>query len=179
MIIVCYTGGCCGDLISAIIDSRDTTLVGSTIKHADTRVLLKKPHLLASDSEKDQYIQTISSNYNSIPSHDLEYHKHNKPRFVSVIVHNFDIAYWAADRFKKLHRPHVWNEMQKVCGVNNVREYAEILIHYSNMVVEYADYVVKLEDIVSGDVISKLENYCPINESGKDLYRQWRSRQTT
>jgi hypothetical protein len=41
---VCYCGGTCGDLISALIDNSDAYLHNNTVKHASLRERLKKPH---------------------------------------------------------------------------------------------------------------------------------------
>ena len=174
--IVCYTGGACGDLITSMIDSRDATI---TLQHTVNQVIdrqqLKKPHLFASDNEKDQYLIDIGQRYNSIPSHDLDYHIRREHKFISVVVNDIDVARWAAKRFKELHRPHVWEEMSKVCGAKTVDEYAQILIHYSNMVRKNTTKTVSLESIIKKTVIEELENTLgySITESGKNLYNNW------
>ena len=112
MNIVCYTGGTCGDMISAILDPIGTRFrhTAVMIDHAD-RSRLKKPHLFQSDQEKDQYLIEIEKKYQSIPSHDLDYHVRKKHNFIGITVQDKAVALWAAKRFKQLHRAHVWYQM--------------------------------------------------------------------
>ena len=112
--IVCYTGGTCGDLISAMIDYHDATFtVFKTVKHADRRQRLKKPHLFTTTEEKNQYLVEVAQQYNSIPSHDLDYHVQQQHKFISIIVEDATVAQWAANRFK-LNKYHI-NRVFKRC----------------------------------------------------------------
>ncbi len=175
--IVCYTGGTCGDLVTALIDSSDTKFncALKTVVHLPERARLKKPHLFASDADKDQYINDIRKNYSSIPSHDLDYHVRRQHVFVGITVQDLDTALWAAKRFRACHRPHVWEEMQRLCGANSVENYAQVLIDFSNMLATHTDKIVKLEDIKHGTVIPILENMlsCSISKGSKNLYQNW------
>ena len=170
--IVCYTGGTSGDLISAMIDSTHARFQNTTVIHSDDRRRLKKPHTFANDEEKDHYITEISTQYLSIPSHDLDYHVRRSHRFIAITVQDFKIAMWAARRFRGLHRPHVWQEMQTVCGAATIEDYAQMLIDYSNMVVNLTDDVIKLEDIRNGQAIQSLTKL-GINSKHKNLYQNW------
>ena len=173
--IVCYTGGTCGDLITAMIDDRDSTFYFKAVMHNQQRQRLKKPLTFANDEEKDVYLQQISEQYNSIPSHDLDYHVKRKHDFISITVEDPKVALWAARRFKHLHRPHVWQEMQQACGAVTVKDYAEILIQYSNMVKQHTDKVIPLESIYKGRAIEKLESVLSIqiDRPRQNLYRNW------
>lgn len=174
--IVCYTGGACGDLITAMIDYRNAEFTPSkAVKHNVERQRLKKPHLFSSDEEKDQYLIDIAQHYNSIPSHDLDYHIRRGHKFISIIVDDMDVARWAAKRFKDLHRPHVWEEMARVCGASTVDDYAQILIHYSNMVKKHTTQLVSLESIKNKTAVEGLEQVLgnPISKEGRNVYRNW------
>ena len=173
--IVCYTGGTCGDLISAMIDYHDATFtVFKTVKHADRRQRLKKPHLFTTTEEKNQYLVEVAQQYNSIPSHDLDYHVQQQHKFISIIVEDATVAQWAANRFKQLHRPNVWNEMQKSCGANTINDYAQMLIDFSNLIVHHTDKIVSLESICNGTAIQDLKKYVDNLQPGnEDLYRNW------
>lgn len=173
--IVCYTGGTCGDLISAMIDYHDATFtVFKTVKHADRRQRLKKPHLFTTTEEKNQYLVEVAQQYNSIPSHDLDYHVQQQHKFISIIVEDATVAQWAANRFKQLHRPHVWEDMSRQCGASTVDEYAQMLIDYSNMVKKHTDRIISLESIKNGQGIDALEQvYGPISQQGKNIYKNW------
>lgn len=173
--IICYTGGTCGDLITAMIDYRDAKFDFKAVIHNEERRQLKKPLTFTNDEEKDIYIQQISKQYNSIPSHDLDYHVKRKHQFISITVEHPKVALWAATRFKQLHRPHVWEEMQRACGSNTVKDYAQILIHYSNMVKSHTDQIITLESIKKGNAIEELEKILryDLTVGGKNLYRNW------
>jgi len=173
--IVCYTGGTCGDLITAMIDNRDSTFYFKAVMHDKQRQRLKKPLTFTNDEEKDIYIQQISEQYKSIPSHDLDYHVKRKHNFISITVQNPKVALWAAHRFKNLHRPHVWQEMQQACGAATVKDYAEILVQYSNIVKQHTDKVIPLESIYEGRAIEELELVLSIqlDRPRQNLYRNW------
>jgi hypothetical protein len=173
--IVCYTGGTCGDLITAMIDPRNVTLVDTTIVLSKHRQQLKKPHLFTNNQEKTEYLDEIFLNYNSIPSHDLDYHVAFNHKLISIAVQDFQTAIWAATRFKQLHRPHVWQEMCQACGVDNIKGYAQALIDYSNMVAQHTTNVLQLEHIVSGQVVESLEKILntTLTSTSTDIYRNW------
>jgi hypothetical protein len=174
--IVCYTGGACGDLVTAMIDHRNCQFTPfHTVKHADDRQRLKKPHLFSSDEEKDQYLIDIAQQYNSIPSHDLDYHVRRGHKFISIVVDDNKIAHWAANRFKALHRPHVWEEMSRACGAKTVDDYAQILIHYSNMVRNHTTKTISLESIKKKTAVDSLEQALgkSIDQKGKNVYINW------
>lgn len=154
--IICYTGGTCGDLITALIDSKDTSLYNNAVAHTDSRSKLKKPHLFSNDKDKDDYIVEISKIYLSIPSHDLNYHIEKKHDFIGITVENLEVAHWAASRFKNLHRKEVWESMNKFCDAVTVDNYAKVLIDYSRMVVQHTNKIIKLEDIINKLAIQKL-----------------------
>lgn len=175
--IVCYTGGTCGDLITALIDPTDVefnTLL-KTLNHNITRLKLKKPHLFLSNKEKDSYLQEISKQYTSIPSHDLEYHAQQNHSFISITVNDFDVALWAASRFKNCHRPNVWKEMVAKCGAESINDYAQILIDFSQLARQHTDKLVKLEDIKQGNVIEPLEKILDyrLPSTNKNIYYNW------
>ena len=83
-----------------------------------------------------------------------------------------EIAMWAARRFRALHRPHVWQEMQTKCGAATIEEYAQMMIDYSNMIVNHTTDIVKLEDIRNGQAIQALAKL-GINSTHKNLYQNW------
>jgi len=168
--IVCYTGGACGDLVAAILDPRDAKFKNTTVVHADSRIRLKKPHLFANDADKDQYLSEISLQYAAVPSHDLDYHARQKHKFIGITVSDWKTAMWAAERFKRLHRPQVWQEMQEKCGARDVEGYAQMMIDFSNLIKNYTDDIVTLEAIVNGTVLEQLTQF---QVRTKHLYTNW------
>jgi hypothetical protein len=174
MNIVCYTGGTCGDMISAILDSAGGYFTNNRVMFDQDRTQLKKPHLFNSDTEKDQYLIEAGKKYRSIPSHDLDYHIRRTHDFVGITVQNNIIALWAAERFKRLHRPHVWAEMTAACGAESIEDYAQMMIHFSNRVIQHTDLIITLESIRAG---TALDN--PIlKTANKDFYLKWLDLQT-
>jgi hypothetical protein len=171
--IVCYTGGTCGHVLSAIIDSQGCEFNGTAVKMSPDRCLLNKPHTFLNALEKTKYVHDMSLVYNSLPSHDLDYHVGAGQDFITVTVNKVDTALWAAERFKQLHRPNVWEEMQKFCGANDVNGYAKTLIDYSNMVKTHTTKIIALERILSGHAVEDLANYVDSPELDNNFYQEW------
>ena len=171
--IVCYTGGSCGDLITALIDNKGAHFRNKAVMFEQDRLRFKKPHTFANDEEKDQYLDEMTNKYRSIPSHDMQYHIKREHNFIGITVQDFSVAKWAAKRFKELHRPHVWAEMTAVCGVNTVEDYAQTMIDFSNLVIQHTDRIITLESIQDGTV---LQNSI-LKNSSKNLYQNWQDLQ--
>lgn len=174
MYIICYAGGTCGDLVTAVIDSQDTTIEQNRLWISKERTSFKKPHLLTTIQEKDLYYNTLLCRYLSLPSHDLEYHAHRGHNVIGITVKDKIVAVWAAERFKLMHRPHVWEEMTRACGATTVEEYAEILLHYGNLVQSKTQQTLQLESILAGNLISDLQKLVGTDvKLNLSLYQQW------
>lgn len=171
--IICYTGGTCGDLITALIDSQGAYFRNKAVMFEQDRLRFKKSHAFANDEEKDQYINEMAIKYRSIPSHDLQYHIKRGHDFIGITVQDLSVAKWAANRFKELHRPHVWAEMTAVCGVDTVEDYAQIMIDFSNLVIQHTNKIITLESIKAGTV---LQNQL-LSTGKKNLYQNWQDLQ--
>ena len=169
MNIVCYTGGTCGDMISATLDTTGAYFQTTTVMFDQDRMCFKKPHLFLSDLEKDQYLTEAKKKYQSIPSHDLDYHIRKAHDFIGITVQDKAVALWAAKRFKRLHRAHVWNEMVAACGANSVEDYAQIMIDFSNLIRQHTDRIVSLESIHAG---TALDNPV-LKTANKNFYLNW------
>ena len=160
-VIICYTGGTAGDIISRIIDPRELSL---------DRQRLKKPHLFSSNKEKDQYIK--NSIWDSLPSHDFDYHREQQHEILGIQCRDIQSALWAATRFKNMHRPHVWEEMSRACGAANIEQYAQMIIDFGNMIASYTNNVLYLDRIIAGYAITDLLEL-NILVTGQDLYTDW------
>lgn len=156
-------------MISAILDPTGARFKNTNVIIDPDRTRLKKPHLFQSDSEKDQYLLQMETQYQSIPSHDIDYHIRRKHNFVGITVHDKEIALWAAKRFKQLHRDHVWQEMIAACGATTIEDYAQMMIDFSNLVEQHTDRIVTLESIRAG---TALDNPILKNAS-KNFYCNW------
>lgn len=163
--IVCFVGGTAGDIITQLLDPGALTT---------ERQRLKKPHLFASDCEKDLFLKAIG--FASIPSHDFEYHYKNNHNVLGIACRSLTDAIWAANRFKKLHSPHVWQEMSISCGANTVEEYAQTIMDFGNMISDYTSNVLYLDDIVNGYAVARLQAM-GYQTPGTNKYKEWLSTQ--
>jgi hypothetical protein len=171
--IICFMGGACGDIVVASLDPTDTQINGNRISMPLHRQLLKKPHLYRTSEDKDVYLDFIGRHYRSVPSHNTEYHIEQKHNFYSITVDDMSVAQWAAQRFKDLHQPKVWDEMTRVINCNSVEDYANFLKNYSGVVKGKAN-IIRLEDIIGGN----LANYIEVDQNGKDMYYNWLNTQS-
>jgi len=175
MNIVCYMGGSCGDLVSALIDSTGATFKNSTVVHVHDRIKLKKPYQFENIEQKDQYLLEIKDRYNSISSHDLAYHIERKHDIIGITVKDPKIALWAAKRFKNLHKPRVWEKVSQSNNIHDVEQYAQLMIDFSHLIVQYANKIVTLESIVGQCVFDELVPLIPTADTkgGRNLYQNW------
>jgi hypothetical protein len=82
---------------------------------------------------------------------------------------------WAAKRFKKVHRPHVWDEMQRACGAESVNDYAQMMIDYSGLIKKSTDRLITLESIRQGQAVDDLEKLSghSVDSGTRNLYNNW------
>jgi len=174
--IIVYNGGACGDLVSAILDTRCAYITDEgRVRHDPNREGLKKPHLFGTDLHKDMYLAEAFLHYNSLPSHDIAYHIARNHEFIGIVVNCKETAKWAAERFRALHDDQVWSEMTAKSGVKDVDGYAQMMLDFSNLVATNTRYVLSLENILEGNAIQKLDDLTghPVDKAGKEFYRQW------
>ena len=172
-------GGCCGDFVAAAIDSCDCELnhVQHRMRLPKHRERLKKTHLFANDSERNQYVELIQQQYRSIPSHDLDYHLRQQHRFIAVTVTDIATAQWAAHRFQHSHRPEIWQEFCQQFGIRTLDNYAELMLNYSKMIRTKTPDIIALEDILSGQALIQLDSILglDLNTTQQEFYQQWLS----
>jgi hypothetical protein len=177
MTLVVYMGGSCGDLITSMLDLKDSSLdvAYRKIKMPPERQRLKKPHTFVNDQEKDQYLDEMAEIYASIPSHDLDYHVRRDHDFIGIRARDLNIALWAARRFQHAHRPKVWQSVAQGWNISCPEQYAQLLIDYGNMISSKTNKLLELEDIVSGQVVPCLEHLIGRNldKSAVNYYRHW------
>lgn len=174
--LIVYNGGACGDLISAILDVSEAHITDEgRVRHNPNREKLKKPHLFDSNIAKDRYLAEAFLHYNSLPSHDIEYHINREHDFIGIAVKNIETAKWAATRFRLLHDDIVWQEMVAKSGVNDVNGYAQMMLDFSNLVASHTKNVLLLEDILQGTATERLADLTgePISIDGQKFYQQW------
>ena len=174
--LVVYNGGTAGDLVSAILDCRGAHITAEgRVNHNPDREGLKKPHTFDTDLDKDMYLTQGFGKYDSLPSHDIQYHITRNHDFIGITVRTNKAALWAAKRFKKLHSESVWSEMQATTKVHDVDGYAQIILDFSNLVAEHTKNVLSLEDIIQGHAVKALQSILgvQVNQIGKEFYQHW------
>ena len=177
MIFVVYMGGAAGDVVASVIDHRNSKFnsLQRRMEMPLDRQRLKKPHTFESDAAKDEYVQQMSATYRSLPSHDIDYHVHNRHTTIGITVQDTKIANWAAKRFESVHRPQVWQQVCEACGITNTRQYADLMLHYSNMLEKQLSNTIKLERIVAGNLVEDLESVLgeKLDQKSVNVYRNW------
>lgn len=160
-VIVCFVGGTAGDIVTQILDPAELCL---------SRQKLKKPHLFVNDQDKDLFLNTAK--WNSVPSHDFDYHRTHNHNVLGIVCRYMPDAVWAATRFKKLHRPHVWKEMTVFCGADTVEAYAQAILDFGNMLADYTSNVLYLDDVINGNAVHRIQEL-GYQTPGQDCYDEW------
>ena len=173
MDIVLYMGGCCGDIVTGIIDTRGVSIITGKCILLKKRSRLKKSFEFDNDADRNAYIQDAKHHWKSIPSHDAEYHIRNKHHYTGIVCHDQKTALWCATRFRKLHSDPVWKRMSKNSGAKTIEEYAQQILDFSNMIETYAHNTIELNDIINGNAIQRLEKLTTIDVNARILYDQW------
>lgn len=178
MIFVVYMGGCCGDVVSSLIDWKDSkfNVASRKMELPRRRQRLKTFWEFGDDTEKDRYIDEMAAEYLSLPSHDVEYHLRRGHEFLGITVTDPDIALWAAHRFRESHREVMWRHVCSHAGVAGVPEYADLMLHYSRMIENRTDKIIPLEDIVSGHALPIIEHVTGIgmeHQHTQNAYQNW------
>lgn len=171
--IVCYLGGTCGDLVVAMIDNCNATIKNGAVKIDLERQQLKKSWQFQNDQERNLYVNGMKYRYKSIPSHDTDYHLRNNQSFSAIVVKEKSTAKWAAQRFKDLHRAHVWEEMTSVNAANTVEKYAQDMLDWSSWIRQHTNRIISLEDILDGCVCEVISRIITIDPAGVNFYKQW------
>jgi len=177
MMFVVYMGGAAGDMVASVIDHRNSKFNSSQqrMEMPLDRQRFKKPHTFESDAAKDEYVQQMSATYCSLPSHDIDYHVRNGHTTIGITVHDTKIAKWAAQRFESVHRPQVWQQVCEACGITTTRQYADLMLHYSDMLEKQLTNTIKLERIVAGNLADDLELVLDkkLDKESVNVYRNW------
>ena len=173
MDIVLYMGGCCGDIITGLIDTKGISIASSKCVILKERSKLKRSFEFDNTAEKDVYIASACRYWNSLPSHDADYHMQNNHTYIGILCSDLEIALWAATRFRGLHRDSVWERMSKASGAKTIEEYAQLIIDFSSMIKTGTHKTIELKDIVNGHAIDKLKLLTNVDSSASIMYDQW------
>jgi hypothetical protein len=176
LIVICYMGGTYGDMIAGLInEDLKTDSLWRIAKPTEEICRLKKPHTFGSDQEKDEYMNSISSEHKCILSHDQDYHFSRNHNVLGVVVTNMKSALKCAKRFKAAHRAQVWKEMMDRCGAKTIEEYAEIMIHYGKIIESQCKWIITTDEIENKQILERIESIVgtPLSEATKNAYKNW------
>jgi|TARA_R110000823_G_scaffold222275_1_gene350611 hypothetical protein len=173
MNIILYMGGCCGDIVTGLIDAKGISISSGRCIVLNERSKLKRSFQFNNDKERDEYITTANVYWKSLPSHDADYHLRNKHSYTGIVCSDWETAIWAATRFRILHTDIVWNRMSKVSGAKSIEEYAQLIMDFSNMIKPDAYKIIDLKDIVNGHAVSKLKSLTDLDDCATIIYNQW------
>jgi hypothetical protein len=169
-------GGTYGDLVSGLINEniKVDDIKKVVVPSADSS-RLKKPHLFSNDHQKNQYLEEVAQKFNSISSHDAEYHIRNNHEFLAIVVDDYASALRCAYRFKLSHRDEVWNEMMTKCGASTVEDYANAILNFSHMIKKHAKWSVSTTEIENGEILLRIQEIQnkPIQSSVYEMYKHW------
>lgn len=175
--IVVYMGGCCGDLVTAMIDYSEVefNFDFKKVRLTPQRQRLKKPYEFVDDQDKDNYLENISRVYKSVPSHDIEYHTRRQHSFVGITVTDPSTALWAAQRFRYAHHPRVWQSVAQAYGITHVEQYAQLLLDYGRMIRDRTDGLIDVKAIRQGELLPYLEiaSNRKLDSEAQQCYCNW------
>ena len=171
--LILYMGGCCGDIITGLIDTKGISITSGKCIILKERAKLKRSFQFVDTAEKDAYIASASRYWKSLPSHDADYHIKNNHPYLGIVCNDRKTALWAATRFRKLHRDPVWERMSKASGAKTIEEYAQLITDFSNMIKPAAYKTIELADIVEGNAIEKLKELTQLDDCASIMYDQW------
>jgi len=152
--IVCFAGGTSGDLVVAMIDSLDCgyEINDHRIKLTKDRSGMKKPWMFKNADEKRNYITDTFEIYDSLPSHDIDFHIGEKSENVIGIT-CFDkvLRDKSASRFKNLHTSEVWDSLTKVTNTKPLDQYSNDILEVSKKL-KNNFLTIDLSQIVGGNL---------------------------
>lgn len=171
MIVVSYMGGCCGDLVSALIDPTSAKFTGANILLSKHREFFKL-HPEDSVEVKNAAYAEMSQHYLSAPSHQLGYHLDQGHPVMGIAVQDRTLALWAAHRFRSLHLPRVWDKVCTNMNISSEKEYADALISFSDKLLLHNQPSIDLENVVDGTLMVVLRDH-GIESPESGIYQEW------
>ena len=149
MNIIVYPPGSGGNLVSAVIDSKNCYYRNGHFETYRRRLRVKSDMESMSDEDKDNYITKMGNLFLSVPSHVIDYHiKRNHDFILIAPVTDIEIN-WCINRFSKIH-PDV---KQLVQGTES--SFKEFVTNGK----KHTDKVITVEEIYTGKLIERLKEY--------------------
>lgn len=168
--IVCYNGGCFGDLITALIDTTDAVINNGTVIHNRSRLRLKEYFNFKSDHEKDDYLSNHTE-YKSVASHDIKYHIKKRHPFIGIVTEDLNVALQLSIRFLKL-KEEVYN-ITDTTNFKNVNEHANTILNSSKLIKTFSKRIITAESILAGTGLSDLGKLTDLDINSENFYNKW------
>ncbi len=159
MHLILYQPGAAGDMVAAVIDSKDFKLINSRVVPA-----LPREKATPKDfNDIDIQMQNWSTRYNAVATQYYDYHRERNLDYILIDTsYDVRVVEWCLRRAEKVSYPH------------HTFNPKEIQFNYINIYRAYrkATKVIDFRDILNGNLITVLKQWIdtPLNE---ELYHQW------
>lgn len=164
-VIIVFHGGTAGDLVTAVLDSRNAILDNGLIAFTDQRSELKNNR----DSHyKLDWLSTEAKQYGAVPSHAEELHVAHNHRFLLVTALTHAESEWAAIR---LAQSLIIRERASIAL--DLAATSQAIRHYSETYLPHAEHTVSVNDIRHGKLIERLQLLYPHIVCDDTLYVNW------
>jgi len=171
--LILYMGGCCGDIVTGLIDTKGISIQSGKCVMLKERAKLKRSFVFENDAQKNTYILSSGKHWKSLPTHDTEFHLKQKHEYIGITCKNKKVAIWCAERFRNLHTPVVWERICKTISITSTDEYAQTIIDFSDYIGTYAKHTLDIDDIIEGNAIEKLKEFTELDITSTIMYSQW------
>lgn len=159
MHLILYQPGAAGDMVAAVIDSKDFRLIEGRILPSISRQKITPKDF----NDIDMQIQNWSTKYSAVATQYYDYHREKNLDYILIDTsYDVRVVEWCLRRAEKVSHPH------------HTFDPKEILYNYMNIYKAYrkATKVIDFRDILNGNLITVLKQWIdtPLNE---ELYHQW------
>lgn len=156
---ILYQPGAAGDLVAAVIDSRDFKLSESRIVPLPVR----EKYTPRNFEDIDRQMAFWSSKYNAVATQYYEYYSTRKLDYILIdTAYDIKVVEWCLRRAEKVSGGHHPFQMDEV-----MKTYMQLYFAYRN-----TNKIIDFRDIINGNLITVLKQWVdtPLNE---DLYHAW------
>ena len=180
--IVCFAGGTSGDIVVAVMDPKNCQYdpQKARMKIAKDRAEMKIPWTFQGDEQKNNFIRKSFQKYETIPSHDVDFHiGQGAKNVLGITCFDKDLRDRSAKRFKAIHTDEDWNSLLKVTKTETVDQYSDDILAISKKL-DASFPTIDLVSIINGTLLEKLGALgYKIPDSGISLYDKWIKNQIT
>lgn len=170
--IVAYTGGSCGEMVTAVIDPTGYHFNGrylELLKYDRSKLKNREWDFSLSNIDRDNAINELALKYRSLPSHKLDYHAFRKHDVIFIDATQPGMEEWVFNRINDIHsgKHKQWLNLEK-----DKESYINNFYPSQQFLLPIAKRIIKLRDILEGKLIDVLKTYVatPLNEA---LYYTW------